>query len=427
MQAVNKKQNLTKNESNYFEKEFHFMLLSGRLLLQYSATTERVHKAINELANFFGIEARIFVDYKLITLTTKIEDNFNSRFSRLIPALTINMTAITQILRLIEQIKQGNKTIDEATEQLEKISQSTFNYHRWLIIFMLGITAGSLARIFQGDLASFFITGFATSISVILRQELAKIKLNQFLIIFLAAFVGSFIAEIAAKLGWTTTPDICLLVPSMMLVPGVHLINGVLDLVANHILMGIARLALSLVILSSITFGLLFSAIITETTVTITSSSPPLTLLEDVFFAGLVAAGFAISFNVPKKMIWACVICGMVGHGIRLLCIQSNPGIIWGNFLASIIVGVMTVYFSKRFHAPSAAIAFGAVVGMIPGIFVFRACSGLIQIMSLGANADLSLIATTLALSGKAVLMTLGIPLGLALPKLLSFHIEQQD
>lgn len=407
------------------EKQFHLMLLTGRLLLQNSASTERVHQAVHQLSDTFGWEIRLFVDYKVLTLTTKVENQFYSRFSKYIPTMKINMALITQVYHVIDRFLAGTNTLDEAINELENINEKPL-YPRWFIVLMLGIAGGSLARVFEGDWQSFLIVGISTAVGLIIRQKLGKKQLNMFLLPFVAAFVGGCIGGVAIQLGLTATPELCLLVPSMMLVPGVHLINGVLDLLDNHISIGIARLGFSMVTLSAIVFGLLLSAAATGTLIPVSSSSSPLPLIEDIFFAGLVAAGFAIYFNVPKQMLWACILCGAIGHGMRVVCIEWGAGIIWGNLVASSVVGVMKVYFSRRFRAPSAAIAFGAVVGMVPGIFLFRAISGLTQILILGTDTTLPLLVGTVIMSFKALLMTLAIPVGLSIPTLLFSQSEKR-
>ncbi|KEI68530.1 hypothetical protein L2E68_03970 [Planktothrix agardhii 1029] len=63
-------------------------------------------------------------------------------------------------------------------------------------------------------------------------------------------------------------------------------------------------------------------------------------------------------------------------------------------------------------------------MGMIPGIYIFRAGSGLILMMKLGIHADVPLIANTIVMAGTGLLMTLAIPVGLALPNLLFFRSE---
>ncbi|MGK7921143.1 MAG: threonine/serine exporter ThrE family protein [Trichodesmium sp.] len=407
------------------DQKFHLMLLTGRLLLQNSVSSERVHQAIHQLSDNFGWEIRLFVDYKVLTLTTKVENKFYSRFSKYIPAMKINMALTTQVYHIIDGFLAGKKTLDTAIYELETINEKSL-YSRWLTVFMLGIAAGSLARIFEGDWQSFLIVGISTSVGLMIRQELDKKKVNMFLLPLIAAFVGGCIGGVAIRLGLTATPELCLLVPSMMLVPGVHLINGVLDLLDNHISIGISRLGFSMMTLAAIVFGLFVSVASTGTLITVSSSSSPLPLLEDIFFAGLLAAGFAIYFNVPKHILWACILSGAIGHGSRVICIEWGAGMIWGNLVASSLVGVMKVYFSRRFRAPSAAIAFGAVVGMIPGIFLFRAMSGLTQMLILGNDTTLPLLVGTVIMSLKALLMTLAIPVGLSLPTLLFSQSEQR-
>lgn len=420
----NENESLKYSEQIAIEQKFHLILLAGRLLLQNSAATGRVHQVVYQLADLFNWPVRLFVDYKVLTLTAQIGNHFISRFSRSVPAMNINMAVITRVYQVIETLQQGKITPEEAVEELERIDSGLPHYHQSLLILILGISSGSLARLFGADWLTFLIVGIATAVGVFLRQKLGKLRVNPFLISFLAAFVSGCIGGVAVRLGWSSTPELCLIVPSLMLVPGVHLINAILDLLENHITIGVARLGLSCVVLSSIAFGLLLAASATETLISASSNSFRLPLAEDMFFAGIVAMGFALSFNVPRKMLAACVLCGMLGHGMREVCLNLDLGIVWGNLIASTLVGLMTVYFSQYYQAPSAAIAFGAVVGMIPGVFIFRAISGLNQILALGTETELSLLVNTVIAASKAVLMTLAIPVGLAIPRLLLFRFE---
>ena len=225
----------------YSEQEAYLLSLAGRLLLENSVRTEGVHQAVDRLAKALGIEVRVFVEYKALMLTIKTGYHFSARVSTPVPLMKIDMALTNQVLHLIEEVEKTGKEQQDAIAQLEKIRQTPPLYHRWLVVLMLGLAAGGLAKIFAGDWLSFAIAGFATAIGVILRQELSKRQFNFFLIIFAAAFVGGILSGVAIRLGLTSTPEVCLLVPSMMLVPGVHLINAVLDMVENHMSVGIAR------------------------------------------------------------------------------------------------------------------------------------------------------------------------------------------
>ena len=66
---------------------------------------------------------------------------------------------------------------------------------------------------------------------------------------------------------------------------------------------------------------------------------------------------------------------------------------------------------------PFAAIGFASVVSMIPGVFLFRTASGLLQLAD-GSHTTLELIGATVADGMTAVTITLAISFGLIVPKL---------
>ena len=45
-------------------------------------------------------------------------------------------------------------------------------------------------------------------------------------------------------------------------------------------------------------------------------------LINDMFWSAIPAVGFAMVFNVPKKMLIYCAVLGAVGHSFRTLTMQ---------------------------------------------------------------------------------------------------------
>ena len=73
------------------------------------------------------------------------------------------------------------------------------------------------------------------------RQELMNRHANHFLIFFLASFISSFISSMAYNIDGCTTPDIAQ-ATSVLLIPGVPLINSFIDIMEGHVLTGFSRL-----------------------------------------------------------------------------------------------------------------------------------------------------------------------------------------
>jgi hypothetical protein len=67
----------------------------------------------------------------------------------------------------------------------------------------------------------------------------------------------------AIRLGLSRTPSLALIVPTLMPVPGPHLINGSLDLIDNHLPMSRAQLGLAAGILLAGTLGIVLGVDLT--------------------------------------------------------------------------------------------------------------------------------------------------------------------
>lgn len=103
--------------------------------------------------------------------------------------------------------------------------------------------------------------------------------------------------------------------------------------------------------------------------------------LEDIFWAGLATLGFAVLFNVPRRLLPACILCGAAGHVVRqLLVVMFGASLEVATFAGAIVVGLLGEVFARRWHAPAIIFQVAAAIPLVPGAFAYRGMLALIRL-----------------------------------------------
>ena len=367
----------------------------------------------------FGCAARLVVTYEALLLTVVSGDQFRTKISHRVPAMNVNMAAVAAVSNLLGEVEAGRWRLSEAQKELDDVEDRSPVYGRWLIVIALGLTAASLARLFGGDWPTFWVSWLAGSLGMWLRQMLGRRGFNLFFIPFAAALLSGVIGGAAVLLGVSATPALCLVAPGMIIVPGVPLVNALQDMIKNHMTVGLARLGLGSLITLAITFGLFAAMSLTGAKIPVEAPLRLLPIPEDALFSALAALGYLFLFNVPARIAWACVVCGVASHTARTLCLHLGVDIVSGTLIGALAVGFLAQGFARHFRAPAVAFAFPGVVAMIPGAFAFRAVIGCLQIVHTGAAAATALVTETLALAATCLLMVAAIAVGIVAPLIL--------
>jgi hypothetical protein len=83
------------------------------------------------------------------------------------------------------------------------------------------------------------------------------------------------------------------------------------------------------------------------------------------------------------------------------------------------LVSVLATPVADRLHLPFAAIAFSAVVSLMPGFFLFNAAAGLVELVSMGPRAPVTLLMSIVTSAATAFLIIMAMTFGLILPRML--------
>ena len=142
-------------------------------------------------------------------------------------------------------------------------------------------------------------------------------------------------------------------------------------------------------------------------------------VLQDAFWSGVAATGFAILFNVPPKTLLSCVLCGAFGHAARTLLMQYGTNIAPATLAGAALVGVLSVLFARRQHAPALIYAICGAIPMVPGSFAYQTMMGVIRVSTANAETGMPVLVQTGSDFVNTGLILAAIALGIALPSLL--------
>ena len=396
------------------EEVAHLGLILGRLMLLNGADTEQVEAAVNRFVRAFGCTAQMLVSYEALLVTVVCGEHFRTKISRRVPGMGVGMAGVLALNRLLADIDGGGVDLEAARAALQAIERGPAAYPLWLVVAALGLTAASLSRLFGGDWPAFAEAGLAGAGGTWLRLELGRRGFGPIFVPFAAACVGGLIGGAGVLLGGSATPALCLVAPGMILVPGVPLINGVQDMIRNHVTLGVSRLGFAGLVTIAIALGLFVATAVTGVAIPVDAPARAVGVPEDALFSALAALGYAFLFNVPGRMAAACVMCGIASHTLRTFCVQRGLDIVGGTLIGAFAAGLLAQWFARRYRAPAAAFAFPGVVAMVPGAYAFRAVLGGLRIAH--GDATPALLTETLGLAVTVVLMVGAIAVGVAAP-----------
>lgn len=408
------------------------LLRTGQLLVESAADTNRIMRNMKRTAAFLGLpeeHLHIYVQFNMLMVNLSDNEHSFTKFQRC-DKHGINMTTISLISKLSWKAIREDYSIERYAEELEAIASRPRNYTPVQVAIGTGFACGGFCIQFGCDWTAFFYASFAAAIGMYLRGLMLRKGLNNYMGIAVAAFISTVIAWATTYLpsSWTDTPFHPLLACALFIVPGVPLINFVDDMLDNYIQVGLTRAINTFLMIVAMSFGIAFFLKLSNFDLTQFYTIPMIphnTYISYAIAAAISAMGFSMIFNIPRRLLWVVAIGGIIAVCTRNFVnlgpsnnnIGLDMGLAIGSLAGSALVSLVAVKAVHWVHAPNHVLSIPSVIPMVPGVLMYRALVGLIEM-----NGVVGELTNAMKFGMASAITIMCIALGVAVPNVFARH-----
>lgn len=413
------------------------LLRTGQLLVESAADTNRIMRNMKRTAAFLGLpeeHLHIYVQFNMLMVNLSDNEHSFTKFQRC-DKHGINMTTISLISKLSWKAIREDYSIERYAEELEAIASRPRNYTPVQVAIGTGFACGGFCIQFGCDWTAFFYASFAAAIGMYLRGLMLRKGLNNYMGIAIAAFISTVIAWATTYLPstWTDTPLHPLLACALFIVPGVPLINFVDDMLDNYIQVGLTRAINTFLMIVAMSFGIAFFLKLSNFDLTQFYTIPMIphnTYISYAIAAAISAMGFSMIFNIPRRLLWVVAIGGVIAVCTRNFVnlgpsnnnIGLDMGLAIGSLAGSALVSLVAVKVVHWVHAPNHVLSIPSVIPMVPGVLMYRALVGLIEM-----NGVVGELTNAMKFGMASAITIMCIALGVAVPNVFARHWLAKD
>ena len=320
-------------------------------LLGSGVHTSRVIRNSQRIGASQGVDLQLS-SFQKSTIITAHDEESGEAITRVvkIPALPVSFERNSDLSALSWDALDEGLPLSEIRKRYDELTAKP-RIDPIFVLLTVGLANASFCRLFGGDWIAMGIVFTSTLVGFAAKQRMQAHGVNHFLIFIISAFMASLCAS--AALRFDCSAETALATSVLFLVPGVPLINGVIDIVEGHILIGCSRLINALLLIICI-----------------------------AIFAAIAAIGFGAVSDPPMRAFPRIALLAAMGHALRFCLMHYfSVDIATASLFASISIGFGSLWLGRGIRCPMTALYIPALLPMVPGIYAYKTVFSLIMFL----------------------------------------------
>ena len=359
----------------------------GVAMLGTGASTADVIATVLRISTAYGLTG-IHVDISFTSITVSVARGIDEdpiSVMRIVRVRTTDYTRLQNVYRLIDDITgaEGSLDVDDARERLSAALTSPHPYRRWVVTSGKAILAAGVVVMFDVSFVLVLVAAAAAVVSDLITRRLTRWAVPAFFVQMAAAAATTMIAvftfwldSIGIDLPGSNFPTVIVISGIIMLLAGIGLTASARDAIDGYYVTASARglevvmLTLGLAIGISVTVGMALRFGIPVPVGTSLGDDPQ--LLPGAIGAALIGVGFALTSYVRLVIAPLMATAAALVFALNwvLLPLLPQPGLAPG--VAGAAAGVIGYLVYRWLKVPEAAFTMAGIIGLIPGLALYR-------------------------------------------------------
>ncbi|PFG29358.1 threonine/serine ThrE exporter family protein [Paramicrobacterium agarici] len=359
----------------------------GETMIATGASAADTVAQLLRLSSSFGISG-VHVDIHFSSITVSVHRGLDEdpiSVMRVVKVRTTDYTRLRDVYMLMDEITSATDPVDPdiARQHLSEILRQPHPYRRWVVSAGKAILAAGVVVMYDASFIVILAAAISAIIADIVTRRLEKWGISAFFVQMAAAFI---ITSIAGLLYWTRTlgfavtsevqPTVIVISGIMLLLSGIGLTAAARDAIDGYYITASSRglevimMTLGLAVGISLTIGLALRIGIPIDVGTSLGRTD--NIWAGIVGAGLIGIGFALTSYV--RLIIAPIMAALAGAVFAVFFIvqplMPDPGLAPG--IAGVVAGVLSYLVYRWITVPEAALTMAGIIGLIPGLTVYR-------------------------------------------------------
>lgn len=208
----------------------------GTYLLASGAHCGRLNSNLGRLASTWGFEMNMNPTFKGLLVTVRDKNNPENIITcyKSSPAHNVHLAVLTEVSHLSWKVQEENLSIGIVEEEFARIKTKP-NYRDIPVAIAVGFSCAGLCLFSFGDMKNAGIAFLAAFLGYMVRVFFTRKDFNPMICISIAAFATTLITGFGNLYSIGAHPEAAMATAVLYLIPGVPLINCVIDLIEGYL------------------------------------------------------------------------------------------------------------------------------------------------------------------------------------------------